>query len=375
MCLKVEVDNPQFCSPDIDIFTMPGSTLNLPVQVARLKTYELTVNVKSSDKKNQLNGAGQPLAGVNVSVYRDTSTLHYFMPLILDYEGQKLQTRTFNHDGAFKDISIGKTNEQGQVMFRNLVRRDPALPNYLISLKTRENSTAETYYDFTFFNYEDIFTELETNPATNAVMTPFPRVVYNHDYTTPTKAELSYVMDPLDPEIKGRVMVATNLENTGMKDVSVDLLNQSTSSKFANYSAFLNGCYGIGHQEGYTQTNTSGFFRFYSLKVKEDANGKINGPYRRIYINYPGYKKVIMPPISEFPYNLAYGQLKDIKDVNLEAEQYLVGNVVDEDGVAVASYVKSSISPYFKTIKSFTTSAGQNGMMQDMSDHSELSCA
>jgi TANFOR domain-containing protein len=359
-CLKVEVENQKFCSPDIDIFAMPGATMDLPVQVARLKTYDLTVEVKSSDKKNQLNGAGKPLAGVNVNIFRDTSSLQYEMPLILNYEGQMLKTNTFNSDGAFRNVAAGKTKADGKLLIKHLVRHDQIDPQYLISLKTRDSAYANTSYDHTFYNYESIFEELETNASTKAVMKHYPKVVYNHEYTSPTPVTLTYTMLPLDPEIKGRLMVASNLQNAGMSGLYVYLENQPQgNTTYSNYWSYLNS----HTDERSTLTNDAGIFRFIGLPVNETSGEKlVKGPYRRVVIWPTGYKRVIIPPLPELPYNLSYGQLKDVGDINLEADQMMTGNVQDEEGKRVPSYVKTTISPWFKTVKELVPGGQGQGM-------------
>ncbi len=352
LCLKIEIENQKFCSPDIDIFAMPGDAIQLPNQVAKLKTYNLTVEVKSDQTPNQLNTPNKPLAGADIRVYRDAGKLGQELPLILDYEGQRLETLTNSAKGQFKNVSIGKTDALGRLYFPNLVRHAQIQPQYLIDISTRNFETASTDYDYTLYNYEDIFRGLETTADNQANMSPPGRVVYNHQYPQPTEVFFSYQMKPLPPEIKGRVMAKSNLENIGMSGVFTQLLNQSGNHKFSSYASFVNACY--GNKEKSLQTNESGFFRFTNLPVHvNQSNGQVSGPYRRVFLEVPGYNSVIIPPIHEYPYKLLMGQLKDVKDINLEPEHMLSGYVEDEDGNPVTSYIKSSYSPYYKTEKKY----------------------
>lgn len=354
LCLKVEVDNQKFCSPDIDIFAMPGDVVEVPVQVAKLKTYNLTVEVKSDDTPNQLNTPNAPLAGVEVSILRQESKLNQEIPLILDYEGDKSDLKVSDSKGNFKLVSRTKTDSKGLLVFKNLVRHGYINPQYLIDLSTRDFDAASTAYDNTLYNYQDLFKALETTPDNVAKMASGERVTYNFQYSQPAEVMFTYQMKPLPPEIKGRVMALSNLENTGMEGVRTELLNQQSYSKFNDYFSFINGCY--GNIEAFQQTNTAGFFRYENLPLKVNQNnGQVDGPYRRLYIRQPGYKPVIIPPINQYPYKLLQGQLKDVKDINLEPNKMLAGYVEDEEGNAVMCYVKSTYSPYYKTESTVST--------------------
>lgn len=348
LCLKIEVENQKFCSPDIDIFAMPGDVVEVPVQVSKLKTYNLTVEVKSDETPNQLNTPNAPLAGVIVSVMRDQQKVSQEVPLIIDYEGQQLKTKVSNSKGSFNLVTKDTTDVNGQLYFTNLVRHAYINPQYLIDLSTRDFDAASTAYDNTLYNYQDVFKALETVAENQAIMTSGGAVLYNFQYPGPTEVMLSYKMKPLPPEIKGRVMAKTNLENVGMEGVRTELLNQKENWKFNSYSDFISGCY--GNIEASQQTNTSGFFRYEKLPLTvNQSNGQIEGPYRRLYIRQPGYKPVVIPPINQYPYKLLQGQLKDVKDINLEPEKMLAGYIEDEEGNSVICYIKSTYSPYYKT--------------------------
>jgi len=354
LCLKVEVENQKFCSPDIDIFAMPGDVINLPVQVAKLKTYNLTLKVKSNNQANQLNNANAPLAGVAVNIFRKDSDVAKELPMIINYEGQRLNTKTYNSNGVFRNVSTNKTDLQGEIKFRNLVRHAYINPQYLIDFSTRDFDKVETSYDNTLYNYKNIFTDIPTTGARNAIMGSYSKSIYNHEYPAPTEDYWEVTMEPLPPEIKGRVMALSNIQNTGLPGVKVELLNQSNYNKYGSMAAFINSCY--GNVEKQTNTNASGFFRFPDLPVNDNnPDHNVLGPYRRLYIKYPAYKPVIIPPIDQFPYNLSYGQLKDVKDINLEPENMVAGYVQDEEGLPVAAYVKSAYSPFYKTTKKLVT--------------------
>ncbi|MFN3556284.1 MAG: hypothetical protein ACK4VN_10005 [Bacteroidales bacterium] len=346
LSLKIEVVNQKFASPDIDIFAMPGDMLQIPPQMCKLKTYNLRILAKTDNTPDQVKAPNSPLEGVQISILRDIDKVAHEVPLIIDFEGQRLDSRTFFNQDEFKDVAIDTTRFNGQVVFYNLVRHAYINPQYRIRLSTRDFGQVDAAYDNTFFNYEDRF---EILPMVPAIQTYQGQVTYNHQYTGPEEISLTYIMKPLPPEIKGRVMAISNLENVGMPHVNVSLLNQATDTHIPNYTSFLNNCY--PNNEAYTTTNTAGFFRFYNLPVRKN-NQFI---YRRVHICPQLYNERIFPPINSDtaqgskPYKLLWGELVDLKDVNLQPRWLMPGYVEDEDGNPVVAYVKSGQSPYYKT--------------------------
>ncbi len=364
LCLKIEVENQKLCSPDVDIFAMPGDKLQIPPQVAKLKTYNLTVEVKSDHTEFQINGPDKPLKGVRVSVLRDYDRIKHEVPLILAYEGHRLNTKVYSSKGEFREVGVDTTRVNGKVRIENLVRHGYIDPQYLIDLSTRNFDVVETAYDNTLYNYQDIFDELPVNAHTTAFQAFTGWVTYNHQYPGPAELAITYAMKPLPPEIKGRVMAASELENVGMANVPVYLLNQSTDTRLSDFSAFLSNCY--SHREQYTYTNESGFFRFAHLPAR--SSGK--PIYRRVYVQRHSYAPQIHPPIGlaphgQLPYSLLWGELKDLKDINLEPVWMMPGYVEDELGKPVTAYVKSAHSPYYKT-KSRIVAYDPNNLTQSI---------
>jgi TANFOR domain-containing protein len=349
LCLKIEVVNQKFCSPDIDIFAMPGDNIIIPAQVAKLKTYNLTVEVKSDSTANQMNPPGQALRGVKVEVLRRWNQTKNEIPQILDYEGQRLGTKIVSSKGEFRQVSFDTTGVSGIVRFENLVRHGYINPQYLLDLSVRNFDAADSAYDLSFYNYRDIFTEVPSVAQNNAFQSFQGQVLYNHQYQGPEEIVARYSMTPLPPEIKGRVMAHSDLENIGIPDVGVTLLNQSSNTRLNDYNSFLSQCY--YNVESNTETNPSGFFRFTDLPVR-DKNG--NPIYRRILVRPKLYSQQIWPrigPINEqgrLPLFIRLGELIE-RVINLEPLSMMAGYVEDEDGEPVVAYVKSAQSPYYKT--------------------------
>lgn len=347
LCLKIEIANEKFASPDIDIFAMPGDNIQLPVQMAKLKTYNMIVEVKSDDTPDQIKSPNSGIQGVRVSIFRDMEKLDMEIPQIIDYEGQRLDSRTFVNYKEYKNVCIDTTETNGKVVLYNLVRHAYFNPQYYIDISTRDVELLNTNYENTFFNYQNRFEWLPDDQV-GAMQNFIGWVTYNHEYTIPTITR-EYKLKPLPPEIKGRAMAMSNLENVGLPGVTVTLLNQTDDNVINSFAGFLMKC---SKQESSTPGLDNGFFRFPNLPVK-DANG--NHIYRRIMVKYPLYKPRIFPPIGgagetgQKPYKLVLGELIDLKDVNLEPLSLMAGYVEDEEGKPVIAYVRSGQSPYYKT--------------------------
>jgi hypothetical protein len=366
ICLKIEVENEKFCSPDIDIMAMPGDVIKIPDQVAKLKTYNLEIRAIASDKMNQAAERNKAMDNVSVHIMRDNAAVKEEMKMILDYEGQKLKTKTINNKGEFNDVYTGKTGtgENAFVYIQNLVKHAYTDPQYMVEISTRDMGAVDIDYENTRYNYRTVFEALPTNDENSALFhgIPFfnktPHAVYNHMFAEPPVVRLDYTMHPLDPEIKGRVMAETNIQNAGVKNVNVQLINQVEYNKTYNsMGAFENAYTSMKYYNNTSElnfeseetTNEPGFFRFTNLHMEVDANNSVSGPYRRIFVSHPGYKNVVIPGPSMKPWNLSYGVLADVKDINLEPVGMLSGFVQDEDGNPVVAYVKTAYSPFYKT--------------------------
>ncbi|MDT8430977.1 MAG: hypothetical protein RQ746_05515 [Bacteroidales bacterium] len=366
ICLKIEVENEKFCSPDIDIMAMPGDVIKIPDQVAKLKTYNLEIRAIASNKMNQAAERNKTMDNVSVHIMRGQSAVKEEMKMLLDYEGQKLKTKTVNEKGEFNDVFTGKTGagENAFVYIQNLVKHAYTDPQYMVEISTRDMGAVDIDYENTRYNYRTIFDSLPTSDENSALFhgIPFfnktPHAVYNHLFTEPPVLRLDYTMHPLDPEIKGRVMAETNIQNAGVKGVKVQLINQVNYNKTYNSMGAFELAYSSMKYYNNTSelrfereeiTNEPGFFRFNNLHMDVDAESSVSGPYRRIFVSQPGYKNVVIPGPSMKPWNLSYGILADVKDINLEPVGLLTGFVQDEDGNPVVAYVKTEYSPFYKT--------------------------
>ena len=366
--LKIEIINQKFCSPDIDVFAKGGDMLNIPPQVALIKDFELFLTVVSKyDSYNNEGGdstifynghdtkpksipGGQPIPNAKVKVLRDMQALNNEHPTILLAEGQQLGSITNNENGEFKDVFIGETDEEGKISIPRLVMHWEPIDGqnqspYLFSVRTRSEQ-ADSTYDNTLYNFYPFFDDITGLPLSvdagsttllddDAGFSGYSPVVYNHFYTSPSSATDREVrLEAAPPEVKGRVMVESNLENIALKYARAELFYEEG---------------GIRYYEGSEWTNDAGFFRFKNLLVNTDENGSVRGPFRRILVSHALYRDMYRPDWDAPTLNLKYGELY-FQEFQLEPKNLLMGKVIDETGKAISAYIKVlENNPYVKT--------------------------
>ena len=273
----------------------------------------------------------------------------------------------------------GTTDENGNLHVTHLVKHwDQTDGNvlsapYFIYVITRaeepDNSAENSFYNFKPFfgglniNANDSLGGLFDNTRYNIDAGKYDTgpVEYNHNYSKPPSPATGIGLEVAKPEIKGRLMAATNLENIGLSGIEVRLFKKDDAyddKELLTYQQAYLGSGWIGDLnmapmiysiEKMTFTNDAGFFRFFNLPVNTDNNMKPRGPFRRIQIDSKIYKRIIWPPLEQRPYNFVYGDLKYLK-FQLEPKNILHGDVVDEEGKAVAAYIRLlPDNPYVKT--------------------------
>ncbi len=365
--LKIEVVNQKFCSPDLDIFISPGDNIQIAPQVALIKDFNINLKVRSAFDKyegDSVSGAiyvgkdihpkaipgGDPVPGALVSVFRDMQKLNTEHPAILLYEGDQSGETVTNSYGEFKVVFDGVADEYGKVVINHLVEHWEPVDGqdkspYYLYIRTRNESDGNSYEN-TLYNFYPWFTtvtglaiggmtgiKLNDNAGNNGTSP----VTYNHFYKPPSSMD-DYVCDieAAPPEIRGRVMIKSNIENIGAAGISVSLLGSYTP----DMPAF---------REDTTYTNSAGFFSFKDLWVTVGQHGEAIGPYRRIKISSPMYKTIYWRPEQESPFNMKYGELY-FKEFQLEPKYIMKGAVEDETGNAVAAYVRILPNgPFVKT--------------------------
>jgi TANFOR domain-containing protein len=416
IALKLEVENIKFCSPDVDIFALPGDRLHIPDQLALIRDYGVNVQVISAIDSSLVNtapegaekesGGGigiytydvhpkavpgeQPLIGVKVLILRDMQKIGNEHKAILMAEGSGEGRVIENTNGRFKVVFEGETNDSGIVHVPHLVQRWDQVDGrngtpYYYLVQTRDTSK-ENQIETTDKNYGTRFGPFITQDVKNAdnyIFTSFDhakRPVSNSRYEPAKDNDFLVQMKALPPEIKGHLMAASNLENIGLSQIIVqlfakdkpgddlDLIKAKALNNGGEWKPNLYQLLDIYHREDYRYTNEAGFFRFRNLPVKADLRNPAKpvaaGPYRRLQIDSRLYKRIIWPPFGHDAYNLVYGDLKYLK-FQLEPKQFLYGEVVDEEGRPVAAYLRLlPNNPYVKTESSWALDSHHN-LIQD----------
>ncbi|PID93408.1 MAG: hypothetical protein CSA95_08000 [Bacteroidetes bacterium] len=372
ICLKVVPENPKFTAPDVDIFAMPGDEISLGNQVVKLKTYNARITVKTSNDRPQFIEPGSGIEGAMVEIYRKKDDCSNEHPIILQQEGEKLDSYTINQYGALKDVSFNTTSSEGTVTITNLVKywkRTDGYPGpYLIDIKTRKNES--TQYENTLYNYQSRF-ELfnpDNYEEMGDIMIGYDAFSENiieitHNYK-PYTLSYEYTLSPIQPEIKGRVMTSGGMENISVPNAKVLLITQNDNLPLnfnesllsqvstANYWFFLS-TRGLTIEDEFT-TGPDGVFRFTDLPITYNEEGKTMGPYRRVLVLKEGYVTQLKSAPAHGPANLTKGQLFDLRDINLEPSDHIYGHVEDEWGNAVQAYVRlAPDGPYHKSVQNY----------------------
>lgn len=370
--LKLEVENQKFCSPDVGIFANHGDDVQLTPQLALIKDYDIHLTVISKYDYHGISGdpedtimgghdrhpksipGGSPIPNAIVKVMRDMQKLGNEHPAVLLAEGDQLGSTTNNKNGNFKDVFIGQTDANGEIVIPHLVEHwaitdgEDQSP-YLFSIRTRPENI-DSAYENTLYNFEPWFGTITglrisveaggpTELDDDAGFSGYAPVVYNHFYSPPASAtnrKAGLMAAP--PEIKERLMVQSNMENIPVKYGIVKLYEQMCETCNTGF-----------YDKGITSPNYAGFFRFTGLSINTDENMITRGPYRRIYFTHSLYKSFYWPPLNQQALNLRYGDLF-FKEFQVEPKHKLLGEVIDENNKPVAAYVRVlPVQPYVKT--------------------------
>jgi TANFOR domain-containing protein len=373
--LKIEVERAEFCSPDVDIYVEPGDHIELGDEVVLFNTYDAEISVLTNPNiKGAAIEENKPVPGSIVGIFRKQSEIDEIPDIVVNHEGFRKSKYVENIHGKFLEIFSGQVGNDGKVVIPNLMYHRKAKPDgyYYINARTRSEDPGHEEEN-TLYNYEEewryvnLLTEGITVFGTrtyedNTVDLSKP-MLNNHQHTQLTY-NTTCVLSPGPPEIKGRVMAQSNLENVALKNAKVELFDVPLPGKDIIYSTF-GQAQGLELDE-YMRTwipeytncgieemqnvNSSGYFRFVGLNVTKDEYGAVKGPYRRVLITAEGYKPVVFPPLEDNALNIKDGELIDIHDIQMEPAQMLLGKVIDEEGNAIPAYVRMlPEGPYFKT--------------------------
>ena len=347
LALKIEVVRAEFCSPDVDIYIEPGDNIDIGDEVALFNTYDAKIKVLTNPNiKGAAIEENAPIPGAIVGIYRKQSELGEVPDIVVNHEGFRKSKLVRNIHGKFLEIFTGQVHNDGTVIIPNLMYHRRAKPDgyYHINARTRAWEPGHEEEN-TLYNYSEIWRpvnllERSLFPGNEYIDYTVPisqTMIPNHQYEKKTFTT-TCVLDPEPPEIKGRVMAQTNLENVALKNAKAQLV-------YTDNCLEANFCL-----EELTDVNKSGYFRFTGLNVYKDENGAVKGPQRRVFITAVGYKPVLVPSWDMSALNAKDGELIDLHDIQMEPAQMLYGEVTDEEGNPVPAYVRILPGgPYYKT--------------------------
>ena len=323
--LRIEVESPYYCSPDLSIMIQPDQHLDLSPLVSLVKSYNLEVEVLASMEQDQQSTAGSALEFMNVEVLRSLNEpIAYDVPAD---EGQNLgEVETIPPGFSFRVASRGETNGDGKVVFPRMVKHPNSLTGkyYLRASSKSSNTpfayitTVKTFPDGNGVNYsmQPDFTPFVNGNGiypTNSGTLFLNATIFNSQHKV-RKYSTQMVMEPDNPVVFGRV----RHDVVGLPDVVVELRQN-------------------GNIIREDLTGPNGYFEFRDLEP---------GHNYRLHFHRYGYKDFAHPPSV---FSLQMGTFKDFQELEMEPLSEVMGTVSNEAGDPVLSDVKLADSPWYPT--------------------------
>jgi len=334
--IRIAVDEDKYGSPDLIIFPQKGKTVHLPEEVVFPPSYTLEVTVKTDSKiVDQVLQPGAVVAGypIQLSVLRDNypsaanypaeSNIESYTALDQEIKGQ-----------ATKVLDVGKTDEKGQYLFRNL------LTPYFFSNKLSDQKFVQAMEQEIEGN---LVYETQTVSITGDICNNCPVTYANYKLSRRNSVlkvglvKRSVTIQPKNPQIYLRAVALQNGITKGIPyaDVKISTYEKS-NSLFASDTEYF-------------KTDENGYLHIPHLLIKTEKQGsqtKMTGPFRSITLMKAGYtdlsvaKKQLIAFGERFP-----AQVEHI----MTGGGRIVGQVVNEKGEPVVSYIRVGKGPYIKT--------------------------
>lgn len=332
--IRLIVQSPYYTSPDEDIIVQPGENKMYNSMVAYVRSYSLTVTVKSPGTywNNQFLTANATIPNMIVYILRKNKPGEVPNNEGLPSPQDSTESAfTGSYQSGYKVIAKGITNSSGQVTFERLVKSIYSQNDqYFIYVIADSNKTSLRYQSFIPISYKF------KNPGDYAV--------YNYQYQYPTKST-DVVAFPINPIVKGKIK-----RQDGGQPV------QNAQVKLMNYALF--GLLKETTKSPNPQsTNSNGEFRYDNLQTISDENGVATGPIRILKITKYGFRdtsltvnnaKVMEPGLSWS------------KEILLQPESKIIGKIVNEDGSGISATVtvvggesKDAIPPFIFIMPGF----------------------
>jgi len=358
--LRIRINDPYYCHPDVLIFAQPGDQIAVPPVATFVNSFNMRVKIKAggSVADDPYLAPGSAMSGFNVRLGRLKSFWdnkpHNF-PL---HEGLDMQPESFftvnsntpyfkqwdqgaNKPGQLKFTSQDVSSSNGTILFRNLVRN-------------RLSQTADAHYfeviypQTSIYNYQGLWGSVRV--STNGYYNDFANVVViPHSYNfAPKEHEEDCILQPLNPELLLRTIVRSTIETAGLPDVNVFMLEYTKNPNLNVYN-----------YKGYKQakTDVNGYRRFTNLDIALSPNGGALNPFRRVMLTKNGYKTIYNPSDIPDPGNneanyiqpVKKGQRVDLTEIEMIGNANVHGFVKDEFDNPVMALIKIGDGPYHMT--------------------------
>ncbi|MFN4123203.1 MAG: carboxypeptidase regulatory-like domain-containing protein [Flavobacteriales bacterium] len=367
--LRIRVNDPYFCHPDILIFAQPGDQLSLPPVVSFVNSFNLELNLKAGGlvADDPILAPGEPISNFSVRLGRQKSFWQSRPENFPLHEGMDLQPESYfqinsttphfhssptaNKSGEFKFTSFDVSKSDGKVLFKNLVKSKQSITHDTHYFEVEFPLTTTYNYTGSWGTYRMLTNAFQFG---NELQPPVP-----HSYNfKPDKAEVTVKLEPRKPELLLRTVVQSNIERSPLAGVQAYLLeynrnnNQNTFS-YANFRLLY--------------TDENGYAPFENLSQSFNPAGGLENPYRRVMLVKNGYRTEYRPTNVANPGNVQSnylqpakkGQRQNLNEILMEGNATVSGFVKDEFDNPVLALIKIGDGPFQMTNMS-TISTGYN---------------
>jgi len=369
--LRIKVNDPYYCHPDILIFSQPGDQVVLPPIATFVNSFNAEITVLAGGKKTEdpFLAPGQPISNFKVNLGRKKSAwegrpenfpLHEGMdikpvqyisisgntPYFLDWN------KSEKKPGQLKLVAEGMSASNGKILMQNLVINKNILNG--------DGFFFEIVYPQTsIYNYSGSWGSFYVGgPAEGgSIYQVDSRFSYSF---RPYVHKQEVKLEPLNPEILLRTVTKSNIETAPLPDVDVFLLEYNKGGNTYTYSQYKTG-----------KTDQNGYQRFSNLSMELNPAGGLINPYRRIMLNKQGYKIQYKPvdtgnPGSDQDYYqpIKKGQRLDLNEIIMKGGAQVYGYVKDEFDNPVTALVKIGDGPFLMT-SNVTNSDGYDSKIHD----------
>ncbi len=317
---RLVVEDSHYTSPSKDIIVQPMESQNAGQMVAYVRSYQLTVTVKSPENHVQYIGGGTNLAGMTVYIMRLKSWAKKYYHQIPDNEGSPinrnpgdpLKTMIPRWPREEMEIVAKKiTNNKGQAVFNRLVKCSSWNEYYWIFTRNDTTKGALNYVGSVMSKFKY----------------PNDHAVYSDEYKYVNTNQTIHT-SPIYPRIAGHIKYQGS-KLPGLGGVKVQLYNASTG-KFERQ--MLSQWY-----------PDMGFFVFNELPVLLKGN-EVTYQHRTLIIQKQGFHIRAIPIPKLKP-----GQ-QWVNDIFLKPNSLITGKVVNEEGNGVSAQVSVLFGASVKAI-------------------------